>query len=1062
MNNNSGAPPSLLLRLAITTLAYVLTGWPSLWLAIPPSYAAPIYPAAGVALACTLVYGLRVLPAVALGAFTVNALLSAARGQPMLSAVLSPAIIAAGAALQAGAGAFLARRFVAQPLTLSEPRDVLRFFALSAVLACTLSATIATLTLKAAGSLGDVGPAYTWWTWYTGDLLGVLIGAPVALTLIGEPRAEWRHRRTTVGLSLVLVTALLATATAQVTRWDEQRIRVIFERDASRSAEAVADSLRDSLEALESVNGTARAMGSVSADSLRKSSRYWLSPAFHLQAVGWAQRVPRQELPDFERLVRQDGGPAGYHVFDRTDPQSAPEARQDAEVMAIRFIEPPERNTAALGVNPLSIAPARPAILAAQRSGKAVASGGFRLTQETGDQTGVVIYQPTYQGEATTEAERLQRNTGMLFVTLRMDEAVKSVMSEMPAYLNWCVVDTAPGNARPRLAGPVGCETLRPSGFVHLRPIEFAGRHWELRLHAPVNGVPETAHWNAWLFSVVGLMATAMLGAMLLSVTGRTRRIEVAVAERTADLQREVGERTRTEIALRDSEQRFRNILDHVPIGVLYTDLTGRIREANPRLRDMVGYSAEELSRLHAIDLTHPEDQAEDTELSGKLLRGEIAGFDQQKRFVAKDGRVLWVKARVSLLHDNHGRPQWMVGVVEDITEHLKLQDAERARESAEAANRAKSDFLSRMSHELRTPLNAMLGFAQLLELDRQQPLASHQVEWTSQIQQAGWHLLHMINDTLDLSRIESGTLKLDLEPVAVAEVVSASRALVEQSAQRRQLRIEEDLDPRVHALHADETRVKQILTNLLSNAVKYNVQGGTILIRSRRVDAQTAEIEVRDTGLGMDAAQMADLFQPFNRLGREAYGEGTGIGLVISRRLAELMGGTLNASSAPGEGSSFVLQLPLARETQRFEHEAPDDDPLAPGYRQRVVHYIEDNETNAEVMRGIVAQRPQVKLQVSGTGLDGLAAIRLRRPSLVLLDMHLPDVDGIELLRHLKRDAQTADIPVVVVSADATPGRIDEAMSLGAERYVTKPVNVAEVLSILDELLEHADTRFG
>ena len=1060
--NKSDVTPPLLLRLAITALAYVLTGWPSLWLAISPSYAAPIYPAAGIALACTLVYGAAVLPAVALGAFTVNILLSAARGQPALSAILVPALIGTGAALQAGLGALLVRRFVAQPLTLSEPREVLRFFALGALLACAVSATVATLTLKAAGSLGDIGPGYTWWTWYTGDLLGVLIGAPIALTLIGQPSAEWRHRRSTVGLSLALVTALLASASALVARWDEQRIRVVFERDASRAADAVADDLRNALEALEAIHGTVHAMGGVSGDGLRKSSSSWLGHPYHLQAIGWAQRVLRTAVPEFERTVRSDSGPAAYRVFDRSDAQSAPEARQDPDVMAIRFIEPPERNAAALGVNPLSIAPARPAILAAQRSGKAAASGGFKLTQETGDQTGIVIYQPIYQGDPANEAERLQRNTGMLFVTLRMDEAVKSVMSTMPAYLDWCVVDTDPASRRPRLAGPAGCENARSGGFSHVRPIEFAGRHWELRLHAPVNGVPEVAHWNAWLFSVVGLMATAMLGALLLSVTGRTRRIEVAVAERTADLQREVRERMRTEVALRDSEQRFRNILDHVPIGVLYTDLSGRIREANPKLRDMVGYSAEELATLHAIDLTHPEDQAEDTELSGQLLRGEIPGFDQQKRFVAKGGRVLWVKASVSLLRDNHGRPQWMVGVVEDITEHLKLQDAERARESAEAANRAKSDFLSRMSHELRTPLNAMLGFAQLLELDRQQPLASHQVEWTSQIQQAGWHLLHMINDTLDLSRIESGTLKLDIEPVVVAEVVSASRALVEQSAQRRHVHIEEDLDPRVRALQADETRVKQVLTNLLSNAVKYNVEGGSILVRSRRIDAQTAEIEVRDTGLGMDAAQMADLFQPFNRLGREAYGEGTGIGLVISRRLAELMGGTLFASSAPGEGSSFVLQLPLARATLPAEHQAMLDDPLAPGYHQRLVHYIEDNETNAEVMRGIVAQRPQVKLLVSSTGLDGLATTRLQRPSLVLLDMHLPDVDGIELLRHLKRDAQTADIPIVVVSADATPGRIDEAMALGAERYVTKPVNVAEVLSILDELLEQADTRFG
>jgi CheY-like chemotaxis protein/anti-sigma regulatory factor (Ser/Thr protein kinase) len=390
------------------------------------------------------------------------------------------------------------------------------------------------------------------------------------------------------------------------------------------------------------------------------------------------------------------------------------------------------------------------------------------------------------------------------------------------------------------------------------------------------------------------------------------------------------------------------------------------------------------------------------------------------------------------------------------------LQDAERARESAEAANRAKSEFVSRMSHELRTPLNAMLGFAQLLDLDRQPPLAPHQVEWTAQIQHAGWHLLHMIDDTLDLSRIESGALKLVLEPVELVGVVSATRSLLEQSAQSRHVTVSEALDTQAGAVVGDQTRVKQILTNLLSNAIKYNVEGGRVHVASRLVDPQTVEIEVSDTGLGMTPGQLGELFQPFNRLGREQTAEeGTGIGLVISRRLAELMGGTLRARSVAGEGSSFLLRLPRA-ETPAGRRLDESDALLAPTYRQRVVHYIEDNETNAEVMRGILLQRPQVKLVVSATGLDGLSAIRQSPPSLVLLDMHLPDIDGLELLRHLKRDDATADLPVVVVSADATMSRIEEALTLGAAGYLTKPVNVAEILGVLDQQLERLETRFG
>jgi PAS domain S-box-containing protein len=955
------------------------------------------------------------------------------------------------------------KRFVNQPLRLSEPRDVARFFVLGAGVACLISASVAVPVLHFTSVVPEGSLAGTWWLWWAGDTLGVVIGAPVALTLVGRPRGEWAHRRRTVGLSLLVVTVLLAIATAQVARWDQQRTRVIFERDALRSAEALVAQLNHPLHALEAVRSTVSAMGGVTADALQRASAFWLTQPFHLKAMGWAQRVPRTDVPAFEETVRAELGRPQYRVFDRTDAESTPAAAGDADVVALRYIVPLQGNAAALGVNSLSIAPARQALERTLVSGKPAASGGFRLTQETGNQTGVVVYLAVHERPPAGTPQDRQQALGALFATMRMEEAVRSVAATLPSYLQWCLVDLDPQGGQRRLAGAPGCEQEPAEGFVQRRALDYAGRHWEVRLSAAANTVPDSRNWrNASLFAFVGLLATAMLGALLLTVTGRTRRIEAAVAERTADLQREVAERTRTEQALRDSEQRFRNILDHVPIGVIYTDLDGRIKESNPKLRELVGYDAPALSAMNAADLVHPQDRRAFLDLSQRLVHGEIATFRRQHRFVAQGGRTVQVQVGVSLLRDPQGRPQRLVGVVEDITEHLKLLEAERARESAEAANRAKSDFLSRMSHELRTPLNAMLGFTQLLDLDRQAPLAPHQVEWTSQIQQAGWHLLHMINDTLDLSRIESGSIKLDLQPVRVAGVVEATRALVEQEARRRSLRIEQHLAPEAAALLGDETRVKQILTNLLSNAVKYNVQGGLVAVSSRLADPHTVEVEVSDTGLGMTPQQMAELFQPFNRLGREGYGEGTGIGLVISRRLAELMGGSLEAESRAGKGSSFRLRLPLALAVHDDEAADAADPVLPPEYRQRQVLYIEDNETNAEVMRGILAQRPQVRLRVCASGAEGLAAARRARPHLVLLDMHLPDGDGIGLLRELKRDPLTAPVPVVVVSADATSARIDEAMALGAAHYVTKPVNVAEMLALVDETLEPQDTRFG
>ncbi len=325
----------------------------------------------------------------------------------------------------------------------------------------------------------------------------------------------------------------------------------------------------------------------------------------------------------------------------------------------------------------------------------------------------------------------------------------------------------------------------------------------------------------------------------------------------------------------------------------------------------------------------------------------------------------------------------------------------------------------------------------------------------------AGWHLLEMINETLDLARIETGAVRLTLEPVDLPAMMAGTHALLASAAADRGVKIEETLDPHALAVQADATRLKQVLTNLLSNAIKYNQTGGRVGLGTRRVEGGGwIEIEVADSGLGMSDTQLGNLFQPYNRLGRETSGiEGTGIGLVISRRLTELMGGTLTVQSHQGAGSVFTVRLPEAVATQAAV--PPPVLAMQPQYRHRLVHYIEDNETNVEVMRGVLAQRPQITLRSSTLGLDGLVAIRQQPPDLILLDMQLPDISGAELLRHLQQDPVLASIAVVVVSADATPARIEEALSQGARHYVTKPLDVAHLLTIIDKLLEDTRTRF-
>ncbi|MDP9044716.1 MAG: CHASE domain-containing protein [Pseudomonadota bacterium] len=1046
---------------ALTVATYALLGLASLPLAIPPGYATPLFPAAGVALASVLIFGRGMLAAVVLGSLGMNTVVAWVQHRHGYAAAAVCGAVALGAALQAQVGAALVRRYVARPLTLSAPREI-GAFVVSALVSCLVHTGIANTVLWLHGDLPTSELALSLSTWWIGDLFGVIIATPIALAFVGRPAQAWRLRRLSVGLTMALVTALLAMGIRQVVQWNEDRIQTAFDNDAANAIRALKSQLREAPEALEAMHGLFMSVDDVSPLDMQLATRAWLAPGW-LQAIAWSQRVARVDVPSFEARARAQPGQETYRVFDRTGPTAARSAPEE-DAVALRYIEPRATNAGAVGLNLMSIAAPRAAIEATRRTGQPAATAGFRLAQTPvrEDQLGVVLYQAIYVPRVPAPDQRSDAMRGVVSVVLGMQDQLRALDSEVPAYLALCLLDVTPGTAPVRLGGPAGCEHGQ-SALQRMSELPYFGRLWQVHVTVAPGREPHMHSADVWLFTLVGLLSTSMLGAFLLTVTGRTQRIESAVLERTAALQAEVREREVAEAALRESEQRFRNILDNVPIGVIYTDLEGRVRQANPRFCELTGYAIDELLRMDRASYTHPDDVPQDDALMGQLVRGEIPMFRRHMRYIARGGTTVWVQATVSLLRDAQGRPRSVVGVVEDITDDLRLEKAERAREAAEASNRAKSEFLSRMSHELRTPLNAMLGFAQLLELDTRHPLTDTQRPWVSQIEQAGWHLLEMINDVLDLSRIESGNLRLQIQTLALDDLLDAALAMLAGDAAQRGITITRDPVPASATLQGDPTRVKQILTNLLSNAIKYNVDGGRVHVGTRLRGPEAVEVSVTDTGLGMTPAQLAELFQPFNRLGRERSGtQGTGIGLVISQRLAELMGGSLHARSVVHQGATFILTLARTADpdTVPSDLDALPRDPAA--YHRRLVHYVEDNETNVEVMRGVLARRPQVELQVSVTGLDGLAAIRARLPDLVLLDMHLPDIDGMELLRHLKSDPHTGDVPIVVVSADALTQQIDAAFAAGCTHYLTKPVNVAELLKVVDDLLEQVDTHFA
>jgi CheY-like chemotaxis protein len=374
---------------------------------------------------------------------------------------------------------------------------------------------------------------------------------------------------------------------------------------------------------------------------------------------------------------------------------------------------------------------------------------------------------------------------------------------------------------------------------------------------------------------------------------------------------------------------------------------------------------------------------------------------------------------------------------------------------AAEKANCAKTDFLSSMSHELRTPLNAVLGFAQLIESGSPPPTVS-QKRNLDQILKAGWYLLELINEILDLAMIESGKVTLSREPVSLVEVMLECRTMIEAQAQKRGIAMTFPRFDVPYYVSADRTRVKQVLINLLFNAIKYNKPEGTVAVECRLSPPDMIRISIRDSGAGLTEAQLAQLFQPFNRLGKEASAEeGTGIGLVVTKRLVELMAGSIGVESVVGVGSVFWIELCLTSGPHlaagAAEHEALAQPMVPHAVPLRTLLYVEDNPANLELVEQLIARRTDLRLLSAADAALGIEFARAYLPDLILMDINLPGVSGIEAMRTLRGDPSTAGTPIIALSANAVPRDIEKALEAGFFDYLTKPIKVHHFMEALD-----------
>ena len=521
---------------------------------------------------------------------------------------------------------------------------------------------------------------------------------------------------------------------------------------------------------------------------------------------------------------------------------------------------------------------------------------------------------------------------------------------------------------------------------------------------------------------------------------------------------------------LRDQQFYTRFLTESSVDALLTTDPRGIITDVNEQMEALIGYSRAELIGAPFKNYFTDPDRAE-AGIKQVLSGSSITSYELIAR--SRDGRETVVSCKATTFHDSDSRVQGVFATARDITDLKRLERAlqvanlelEGAKAAAEKASHAKSDFLSGMSHDLRSPLNTILGFAQLIDSDDPPPTLA-QTASVEQILRAGWSLMELINEIVDLSQAESGKLVLSLEPTSLTEVLRECQAMLVPQARKRGITMTFLHSGIPYFVDADRTRLKQVLLSILSNAIKYNRLKGTVVVDcAMSTSVSTPErirVSIRDTGVGMSSDMLPQIFQPFNRVGREeSEEEHPGIGLLMSKHLVQLMGGVIGVESSVGSGSVFWFELKsiaAPRLDGEGAHSAIVDVPVRHGQPLRsTLLYVEDDSADVELIEQLIARSPYITLLTAQEGRSGISLARAKHPDVILMDINLPDISGVEALKMLREDPATAQIPIIALSAHAMRGDIEKGLQAGFFRYLTKPIKVREFTMTLEMALEFA-----
>jgi len=904
--NNTPEMPSWAATAVVTTVlaaAYFIAGKLALLLAIPPGYATAVWPSSGIALAGLLLYGYRCWPGVWVGSFLVNLGIAfdASSAQALASSLAVAGGIAGGAALQAGASAWLVKRWVGFPSPLTRADDVLRFFALGALAGCLVNATIGPLVLLVAGTLPAANWLNTAFTWWVGDVIGILTFAPLVLIALGKPRALWRKRIAGVALPLVAVFAVMTVWFGYTSALEDGAQRSRFEERARTIADAVEGQSERHLEVLNSFVMLFEIHQQISRADFAAFAEQALARHSNIRAREWIPRVQDSKRAAFEREARRHVDP-GYHIREGQAGGLVAAATR-TEYFPVYYVAPTTDNLSALGFDLGSEAVRAAALQRARTSRQTAASSRLVLVQERHQGYGVLVVAPVW-GSRAPASELLGYAAAVFQIDDLFAAAIKLAATEGIAVR---LIDESASADDQLLLGTAGAQAgtdASPMRWSH--HIAMADRTWRIEFAPTPQYLSAQDTTRPWTAFTLGLLFTGLLGIGLLVQSGHVAATEEAVAERTAAL-------ADANARLAERERFLRLVFEASPSAMIMVDGNGRIVMANAQTEILFGYTGSELVG-QPIEMLMPERyRSKHVILRDKFGGAQSArttGVGQDLYGLRKDGSEFPVEIGLNPVRTDKGR--FVVSAIVDISERKQAKALRQAVEALERSNLDLQRFAYIASHDLQTPMRNIASFAGLLRdtyADKLDPQAN---DWIRRIVESIKQLQILIRDLLDYSRVDSQAHPFELLPMR--SLVEDAKRLLESAIRNSAAEVSCGELP---ALMGDRSQLVQLMLNLIGNAIKY--RGGApprIHVSAERQGGEW-RFAVRDNGIGIAPKYHEKIFDIFQRLHDQRVYPGTGIGLALCRRVVHRHGGNIRVESEVGQGSTFYFTIPASTETE-------------------------------------------------------------------------------------------------------------------------------------------------